>query len=156
MLSATHLHAMIVHFPIALLLVGFLFETIGLFSKKTFFQQAGFYLLILAAAGAITAYLTGNAAGEGMEGGSMGKAIEAHEQAATITLWLTVATALLRSAYEILKNKMLWLKIISFVLFTSAVAGVSYTGYLGGQLVFKHAAGVELSIGGSDSNQSED
>jgi uncharacterized membrane protein len=138
---------MIVHFPIALLLVGFLSEIIGLVSKKQFFSQAAFYLLILAAAGAITAYFTGDQAGEGMEGGSLKKAVDLHEQAAVITLWLTIAAALVRTAHELLQKKTKWLKIAVFVLFASAAAGVGRTGYLGGQLVYKHAAGVELGIG---------
>lgn len=155
MITATHLHAMIVHFPIALLLVGFLSEIIGLISKRPFFRQASFYLLLLAAAGAITAYLTGDAAGEGMEGGSLEKAMNLHEQAATITLWLTIAAALARLASELLKKNKQWLKIITFVIFAAAVAGVSWTGYLGGQLVFKHAAGVELGIGNLNNAQPE-
>lgn len=147
MISATHLHAMIVHFPIALLLVGFLFEVIGLIRKSSFFKQASFYLLLLAAAGAITAYLTGDAAGDGMEGGSLGMAMEAHEQAAMITLLLTIAAALVQLTLELIKRSISWLNVVAFILFAAAVVGVSRTGYLGGQLVFKHAAGVELSIG---------
>jgi len=150
MISATHLHAMIVHFPIALLMVGFLSELIGLVTRRAFFSQTSFYLLILAAAGAITAYLTGDAAGDGMEGGSLKKAMDLHEQAAIITLWLTIAAALVRTVYELLKKKMKWLKIAAVVLFALAAAGVGRTGYLGGQLVFKHAAGVELGIGNPD------
>ncbi len=152
MISATHLHAMIVHFPIALLLVGFLSEIIGLVTGRKFFNQTSFYLLLLAAGGAITAYLTGDAAGDGMEGGSLKKAMDLHEQAAIITMWVTIATALVRTAYELLKKKMKWLKIAAFVLFAFAAAGVGRTGYLGGQLVFKHAAGVELGIGALDNN----
>lgn len=141
------MHAMIVHFPIALLLVGFLFEMIGFFLKKSIFSQASFYLLILAAASAITAYLTGDAAGDGMEGGSLKKAMDLHEQAAVITLWLTIAAAATRSAWELFRQKIWWLRIIAMVLFATAAIGVGRTGYLGGQLVFKHAAGVELGLG---------
>lgn len=147
MITATHLHAMIVHFPIALLLVGFLFEIIGLIRKSSFFKQASFYLLLLTTAGAIVSYLTGDAAGDGMEDGSLGMAIEAHEHAATVTLWLTIVAALTQVILEFVKKNILWLKVVAFILFAAAVVGVSRTGYLGGQLVFKHAAGVELSIG---------
>jgi uncharacterized membrane protein len=155
MISATHLHAMIVHFPIALLMVGFLSELISLVTGRKFFSQVSFYLLILAAAGALTAYFTGDAAGDGLEGGSLKKAMDLHEQAAVITLWLTVAAALLRTAFELLKKKMLWLKITAIVLFGAAVAGVGRTGYLGGQLVYKHAAGVELGLGNPDGASAE-
>lgn len=150
MFTATHLHAMIVHFPIALVLVGFLFETIGFISKKDFFHKASFYILILAAAGAIFSYLTGHSAGEGMESGSLEAAMEAHEDAALITLWLTIAVAVVRLFMEFWKNSFSWLRIVSFILLLGAVGGVARTGYLGGQLVFRHAAGVELSFGNTD------
>jgi uncharacterized membrane protein len=156
MISATHLHAMIVHFPIALLMVGFLSELIGFITGKSFFKKASFYLLLLAAAGAATAYFTGDAAGEGLEGGSLKKAMDLHEQAAVITLWLTVAAALVRTAFELLKGKMKWLNIAAFILFAAAVAGVGRTGYLGGQLVYKHAAGVELVFGNMNIDSNEE
>lgn len=156
MFSPAHLHPIIVHFPIALLIVGFLSEIIGLVFKRKFFGQVAFYLLVLAAAGAIAAYLSGDAAGDGMEGGSLKKAMDLHEQAAVITLWLTIAAALTRVVYEILKKKTVWLHIVTFTLFSMAVAGVARTGYLGGRLVYNHAAGVELGIGNPNEASTSD
>jgi uncharacterized membrane protein len=147
MFTATHLHAMIVHFPVALVLVAFLSELIGLILKKQFYSQASLYILILAGLGAIAAYLTGDAAGDGMDGGSLLKALEAHEEAATFTLWLTIAAAGAKIALYLVKKEMRWLKVMAFVLLLTASGSVALTGYLGGQLVFKHAAGVELGIG---------
>ena len=146
MFTATHLHAMIVHFPVALVLVAFFTEVLGLILKKKFYEQATFYILILAVLGAIVAYITGNAAGDGMDGGSLLQAMEAHEEAATFTLWFTIAAAGAKSVLFILKKEILWLKILAFVLLLAAAGGVARTGYLGGQLVFKHAAGVELGF----------
>ena len=94
MISATHFHAMAVHFPIALLMAGFLSELIGLFIKKTFFRQAAFYLLILGALESIVSYLAGKVAGDGMLKGTLGQATQLHEQAATFALALTVITAI--------------------------------------------------------------
>ncbi|MDI3521508.1 MAG: hypothetical protein PWR04_1496 [Anaerophaga sp.] len=153
MLTATHLHAMIVHFPVALVLVAFFTEVLGLIFKKKFYQQATFYILILAALGTIAAYITGDVAGGGMEGGSLLQAIEAHEKAALLTLLLTIAAAGAKSALYILKKEILWLKIVAFVLLLAAAGSVAYTGNLGGQLVFKHAAGVELGFGNSETIQ---
>jgi uncharacterized membrane protein len=146
MFTATHLHAMIVHFPVALVLVAFFTEILGLILKKKFYQQATFYILLLAALGAIVAYITGDAAGDGMDGGSLHEAVEAHEEAATFTLWFTIAAAVAKSALYIIKKELLWLKIFAFVLLLTAAGGVARTGYLGGQLVYKHAAGVELGF----------
>ena len=63
MFTSTHLHAMIVHFPVALVLVAFFTEVLGLILKKRFYQKVSFYILVLAALSAIVAYITGNAAG---------------------------------------------------------------------------------------------
>ncbi|KAF0239792.1 DUF2231 domain-containing protein [Sediminibacterium sp.] len=146
MISSTHLHAMVVHFPIALLMVAFLFEVTSYFYKKEFFRQSAFYLLVLGMLGTVVSYLAGNAAGEGMEEGPLNKAMELHEQAATISLWLTIITALLYGVIYFLKFNKGWLRIIGFLLFTGVIGSIARTGYLGGQLVYKHGAGVELAL----------
>ena len=66
MLSATHLHAMAVHFPIALLVIGFFAELFSLFMQKPFLRKAALCLLITGTVGTIVSYLAGNAAGEGI------------------------------------------------------------------------------------------
>ncbi len=146
MISSTHLHAMVVHFPISLLFVGFLFEAIGFFYKKEFFHQSAFYLLLLGMVGSIVSYVVGSAAGEGMEEGSLGKAMQLHEQAATISLWLTIITALVYVGIYLLNYNRSWLRIIAVFLFAGVIASIARTGYLGGQLVYKHGAGVELEL----------
>ena len=146
MISATHLHAMVIHFPIALLLIGFLSELIGIIFKKSFFNQNAFYLLILGTFGTIASYLSGDAAGEGMEGGTLGKAIELHENAAVITLWLSIITSILYIGINYFKYSNKWIKMAIVVLFAAVIGGVSRTAYLGGQLVYKHGAGVELAL----------
>jgi len=156
MFTATHLHAMIVHFPVALVLVAFFTEILGIIFKKKFYQEATFYILLLATIGASVAYITGNAAGDGMDGGSLLQAMEAHEKAATFTLVFTIAAFVAKSALYILKKQILWLKILSFVLLMAAAGGVASTGYLGGQLVYKHAAGVELGFSNFGNLQNND
>ena len=146
MISATHLHAMIIHFPIALLMTGFFSEVIALFIKKEFFSQAAFYLLILGALGATVAYLTGGYAGEGIEEGPLKNPMELHEEAATITLWLAIITALFRAVIFYFKYNRFWVKWLGIILFTALVGSVARTGYLGGQLVYNHGAGVQLAL----------
>ena len=146
MISATHLHAMIVHFPIALLLVGFLSDIIAFVFKKIFFKQAAFYLLVLGTIGTIVSYLVGNAAGEGIEAGSLGKALELHEQAALISLWVSIVTAIIYLLFNLSRYKKSWLRITGIVLFAVLISAIARTGYLGGQLVYKHGAGVQLAL----------
>lgn len=146
MFSATHLHAMFIHFPIALLIIGFLFEMLSLIFKKDYFKKGAFYLLIFGAIGAIASYLSGNAAGEGIEEGSLKNPLELHEQAATISLWLTIATAAIYIVVAIIKYKKSWIRIIGTIFFAAVISSIAWTGYLGGQLVYKHGAGIHLAL----------
>ncbi len=146
MISATHLHAMIIHFPIALLMAGFLSEIIALFIKKDFFQKAAFFLLILGALGAIAAFLTGGFAGDGIEEGPLKEPMELHRLAATVTLWLAILAGLFRAVMYYFKYNRVWVKWVGIFLFTALVGSVARTGFLGGQLVYSHGAGVELTL----------
>lgn len=146
MISATHFHAMIIHFPIALLMAGFLSEIIALFSKKEFFSNVAFYLLFLGALGASAAYVSGSYAGEGIEDGPLKNPVELHEQVATVTLWLAIITALFRAVVFYFKYSRSWVKWVGILLFAALVGSVAITGYLGGQLVYSHGAGVQLAL----------
>jgi uncharacterized membrane protein len=146
MISATHFHAMIIHFPIALLMAGFFSEILGLITKREFFKNAAVFLLFLGAIGAIAAYISGNMAGDGIEEGPLKNPLELHEQAATVTLWLAIITALFQGVILYFKYSRRWITWASVILFTALAGSVTATGYLGGQLVYKHAAGVELAL----------
>lgn len=146
MFSPTHLHAMFIHFPIALLITGFLFEVLSWIFKKDYFEKGAFYLLMFGAMGVIASYLTGNAAGEGIEEGPLKNPLELHEQAATISLWLTVATAVIYIVAAIIRYKKRWIRIIRTIFFAAVISSIAWTGYLGGQLVYKHGAGIQLTL----------
>ncbi len=144
----THLHPMIIHFPIALLFVGFLADAIGLTLKKDFFIKAGFYLLILGTLGVVAAYLSGNFAGEGVtEVGALKQALETHEDAATLTLWLMIGASLVRVAMVLLKKYAGIYRWVALLIFFLGVASIARTGFYGGELVYKHAAGVQFDLG---------
>ncbi|MDD2799413.1 MAG: DUF2231 domain-containing protein [Bacteroidales bacterium] len=146
MISATHLHAMVIHFPIALLMAGFLSEVIAVLFKKEFFKNAAFYLLLLGALGATVAFVSGSLAGEGIEDGPLKAPMELHEDAALFTLLLSIALAFFRVVIFYFKYDRTWTKWASILVFTLLAGSVSLTGYLGGQLVYKHGAGVELAL----------
>ncbi len=143
----TYLHPMVVHFPIALLIVGFAFDIVSLFVRKEFFLKAGLYLLILGAAGAVAAFISGNLAGEGVaEGGSLQQAIGRHEEAATLTLWILGAAVVVRLASIVFRKFESSLRWLGVILFLAGALSVSRTAHLGGQLVYNHAAGVQLKF----------
>ncbi len=161
MFDTTHLHPMIVHFPIALLIIGFLFDLIGAIFNKDFFSKTGFYLLILGTAGVIAAYISGNIAGDGVsEAGTLKQALENHEDAAELSLWLMVIASIVRIVFVLLKKYSGVFKWAAIVLFLVGILSIARTGYYGGELVFKHAAGVQLNLGfdfnSNNSNNSEE
>ena len=147
-MDLTHLHPMIVHFPIALLIVGFLSDIVGLTTKREFFSQVGFLMLVLGTLGLVAAYLSGEQAGEGItEAGALKQALETHEGSATLTLWLVSIAAGFRIALVLFKKYKGAIKMLSLTLFFLGVLAIARTGYYGGELVFKHAAGVQLDLG---------
>jgi uncharacterized membrane protein len=148
MIDLTYIHPMVVHFPIALLVIGFIAEVTGAILKKEFFSKAALYLVIIGALGVVAAYFSGDFAGDGItETGTLKQALELHESAAILTVWLVIATALLRTALVLLKKFHGTLQWVSIALFLIATLSIARTGHYGGQLVFKHAAGVRLDLG---------
>ncbi len=152
MFDLGHIHPMIVHFPIALLIVGFLFDVVGLITKKEFFEKAGFYLMVLGSIGVLAAYLSGENAGSGIEeAGALKTALENHEDAAFLASIFVSISFVFRVVIVFMKKYTGKIKYAATVLFLLAVLAIARTGYYGGELVYKHAAGVELNLGfGSD------
>jgi uncharacterized membrane protein len=146
MITAPHLHAMVIHFPIALLMAGFFSEVISLLIKREFLRQASFYLLLLGTLGAIVSYVSGSYAGGGMTDGMLQAPLEIHEDAALITLWLATITSISRMAMYYFDYQNAWAKWTTFLLYAILIGFVARTGYLGGELVFKHGAGIELAL----------
>jgi uncharacterized membrane protein len=147
MFDLTTLHPLIIHFPIALLIVGLIADITGAIWKKEFYSRAGFYLLITGTLGVIAAYFSGNYASEGLiEAGSLKYALETHESAATLTLWTMIIVSVVRIVLVALKKFKGVLQWVSVFLFLLGALSIVRTGHLGGQLVYRHAAGVRLQI----------
>lgn len=136
MFTTTHLHPMLVHFPIALVAVGFLVELLFVLVKKDIcLTKMGYYLLVLGTIGACASWFTGNFFTSEMTGAA-GEVREIHELLATLTVALLVATLVLRTAIFYLKKDSSNLKIAAFVLYGLAALAVSATGFYGGNLVY--------------------
>jgi uncharacterized membrane protein len=142
MFTTSHLHPMLVHFPIALVMFGFLAELAFLFFKKELaLSKMGYYLLIFGTLAALAAWLTGNFFTSGLEG-EAGKIKETHELFATITLILLLVTSILQTTFFVLKNESAVLKTISFLFYGAAAISVSITGFFGGSLVYNYMIGL--------------
>jgi uncharacterized membrane protein len=138
MMSLNHLHPMLVHFPIALAVVGFVAEFAALILKKEVcLSRAGFYLLLTGTLAAIAAVLSGVLFTDEMAG-SAGEIQETHELFAWITLSLLVVTSLIRVYLEVKKSNDNTLKWAAFGLYGLAAIAVSVTGFFGGTLVYEY------------------
>ena len=136
MFTLEHVHPMIVHFPIALILVGFLAELVYLFFRKEpFLQAAGLWLFCAGAVAAAFAYASGLFLTREIYGAA-GVVQSSHELYAE----LTVISALVGAAFKIyLKaegKETGLLKWIAFAIYAFTAIMVSITGYYGGVLVY--------------------
>jgi uncharacterized membrane protein len=138
MISTEHLHPMIVHFPVALIMVGFLIETLALVVKKEpCLTKTGYYLLLLGALSALAAYLTGQFF-TGEMSGAAGEVKEQHELFALLTMLLMVVNAIFRSYLLIRHKETGTLRWTSYLLYLGSAIMVSITGFLGGTLVYTY------------------
>ena len=135
-MNTEHFHPLTVHFPIALLLVGFFLEFLSLiFKKEHCLSKAGFYLMILGTLGAVAAYFTGEFFSKDLIG-LAGEKKEFHEVMAKTTMFIMIAATIIRIILiRIKKEKTAW-KWLVFALYLAGAGFVAYTGLLGGQLVY--------------------
>lgn len=144
------LHPIIVHFPIALLVVYSLFEISGVLLNKDDLSKIALYLLFLGVITSIGAVLTGNqaadAASELIKNGAEipQELIDTHEEYANFTMWFYTAILVAR-VYLVLKKK--FTRKIKYLFAVLSLAGcflIYETAEHGGELVYKYGAGTEL------------
>ena len=137
MFETSHLHPMLVHFPIALITFGFIADVASLFFKKEkCLSKTGFYLMVLGALSAITAWATGQLFTNEPSGGAIAEIFEKHETAALITMIIITTGALLRVYMVSTKKEDSNMKWLVFVLYLLAFGAVTYTGFMGGTMVY--------------------
>ena len=142
MISSTHFHPMMVHFPIAIITVGFLFDLIALlFKKNVCFSKTGYWLEIIGMVGTILAFGTGYFFTSPMEG-EAGVLREKHQLYATITLVVIILATIYRLVITYLNKESATTAYLSLGLFFLATLFVSITGYLGGTLVIDFMIGL--------------
>ena len=142
MFNVTHLHPMVVHFPIAIIIVGFAADFLGLFIKKELWlPKAGFYLMLLGLLAALVAFGTGYFFTSELEG-EPGIVRHRHEVFAILTLISISLSAIFRIVLVVLRKEGSGLKYISLGLYFLAFSFVSITGYIGGSLVMDYLIGM--------------
>lgn len=130
---------MIVHFPIALIIVGFIADVSSLFFKsEKCLSKTGFYLMVLGALAAVAAWLSGQLFTTSPQQGEILKVFEKHETGALITTIIILVGALLRIYLVANKKEETSLKWVVFCLYLLGFLGVSFTGLMGGTMVFNY------------------
>lgn len=140
-----NLHPLFVHFPIALILVTFLFEALWLFTKTEQFRQFATWLLYLSALSAIVAVASGLAASN-----SLGHDSPGHEfvhQHRDVMYWMTgfllVTSAGVLSMKNIRNGNLRKFLIIPLLVVSALLV---YGADKGGFLVFQHGMGVNMPV----------
>ncbi len=138
MISTSHFHPMLVHFPVALVAVGFLADLIWVFYKKEVcLSKLGFYLLTIGTLSAMAAVFTGTFFTAEMAGAA-DEVKETHELFAWLTLGALVLTSALRIFLLAGKKEDSNLKWLAFAFYGLAAVFVSLTGFFGGTLVYNY------------------
>ncbi|MEI7662077.1 MAG: DUF2231 domain-containing protein [Bacteroidota bacterium] len=142
MFNATHFHPMLVHFPIALITVGFVFDLVSMFKNRDpCLSRAGFWLGAVGMAGAVVAYGTGYFLTNPMEG-DPGIMREKHQFFATIALVAIIVATLSRITAMYLEKNTPGVRYSLLGLFFIAFVFIVITGYLGGTLVMDYMIGL--------------
>jgi uncharacterized membrane protein len=137
MFDSSHLHPLIVHFPVALIITGFAADVLSLFLKKEkCLSRAGFYLIVAGAVAAVAAWLTGQLFTHEPTQGEIVRIFEKHETGAFITMITIVIGASFRIWLVAAKKEESRMKWISFGLYLIAFAAVTFTGFMGGTMVY--------------------
>ncbi|MBZ0180789.1 MAG: DUF2231 domain-containing protein [Melioribacteraceae bacterium] len=146
------LHPLVIHFPIALLMVYSIFVLLSFWNSDRYFPAALIILFVGVLVG-IVAVLSGNQAAELFRRENflisplIQNAIENHEFFATITLWFYILL-LVSSFYLYIKHLLDNKKILLLLILSLIGCGLIYTtGSIGGELVYDHGVGVDLLIG---------
>jgi uncharacterized membrane protein len=143
MFSTDHLHPMIVHFPIALITAGFIAEVASLFFRKEkCLSKTGFYLMILGSLAAIAGWATGHLFTEAPTQGEILNVFLRHKTGALITMVLIIAGTLFRIWLIIQKKEDTPLKWVVFSFYLLAFLAVTFTGYMGGTMVYNFMIGL--------------
>jgi uncharacterized membrane protein len=128
---------MIVHFPIALITAGFLFDVLSLFFKsEKCLSKAGFYLMIFGALAAVAAWSTGQLFTNEPVQGEIVKVFERHETGALVTMIIMLIGATVRIYVVVKKREETQLKWLVFAIYFIGFAAVTFTGYMGGTMVY--------------------
>lgn len=143
-MSFESLHPLLVHFPIALLVVVALFDLVALAFPRAELARTSLYLSAAAAIGAVAAYFSGEAAEEPVEHlAGIAHVLERHEDLGKLLVMAALGALVLRAVvYARRWHEPVAGRSLVAVLGLALAVLVGLTGHAGGQLVYDYGAGV--------------
>lgn len=139
-----NLHPLIVHFPIALFVVTAVCEFLAYFKKSETLNHTALITAIGAMLGAIAAVGTGLLAESIVPDDAAARAVlESHETLAFFVLGSTIVFVGLKLLTRRLRTERF--RIAQLIIGLIGVVFVVLTAHEGGELVFNHAVGVDIS-----------
>jgi uncharacterized membrane protein len=137
MFNTAHLHPMLVHFPIALITIGFFADIASLFFKsEKCLSKTGLYMMVVGTLAAIAAWSSGQLFTIEPTQGSVVEVFEKHETAALVTMLIMILGSALRVWMILQKKGETQLKWVVFGLYFLGCASVTFTGFMGGTMVY--------------------
>ncbi|MGX9135628.1 DUF2231 domain-containing protein [Rummeliibacillus sp. JY-2-4R] len=142
------LHPSIVHFPIALLILGAVIEIINIAVKKEMLNKLGTFLIVIGVLSGFAALASGDGA-EHFAYNHLGRGIhnqiETHSFFATISMILFSVLAVIKLVF---KHSMIkwrpkfvkdwFLATLIVILSIAGIASLATTGHLGGKIVYEN------------------
>lgn len=142
MINTEHLHPIIVHFPVAIITIGFFAELVSLFfTSEKCLSKTGFYLMILGSLGAIAAWSTGHLFTQPPTEGEIFTVFTKHSTGGLITMILIVTGTIFRIFLIVNRKEKTALKWIAFAFYLLAFVAVVFTGLMGGKMVYDFMLG---------------
>lgn len=140
-------HPLIIHFPIALLIVGVICDAIGILGKRDLFLSTGFLLFALGALASIPAALTGDhVADTAQHITGIADDLDWHDTLGTATTLLAVILTLIRTHLIFKKQFTSTVQYIYLIFAVGVAILVGASGYTGGRLVYDFGAGTHPVI----------
>ncbi|MDD3038296.1 DUF2231 domain-containing protein [Bacteroides sp.] len=136
MFDTAHIHPMLVHFPIALTLLGVLFAALRLFKPNKFAYPCGEYILYFATLSAILAAIAGGIFTPNFTEPVLAQAKNIHSTFAGVTVTFLCIASAFYLAKHLLKKYAEKLHKFGFLFYILAAFSVAATGFLGGVLVY--------------------
>ncbi|WP_314590036.1 DUF2231 domain-containing protein [Paenibacillus terrigena] len=143
-----HLHPIIVHFPIAIIVIALCYDVIQIMKNRALMPKQGIWLWLTAALGAWLSVATGP------EDDARGNTtyLDIHSTLADLTAWVVTLLVVWR-LWQTLRGNRPFTKFILvsyLILSIASCALVLGTGYYGGKMVYSDGIGVKVN--GTDVN----